>query len=169
MRQWTGSALVQVMAWRLFGAKPLHEPVLAYCQLHSWEQISMKFESEFCNFHQRKRIWNCRLPKWWPCCPGRDELRMLERGMFAFWGCLLIWHWMIPGCSTSKLNFTNDERKLNWLSLILSLILWYGLYGPNVCCPKKAINSITHSPTLEYLPLFWEAAHMLYVVGDSFT
>ena len=28
MRQWTGSALVQVMAWRLFGAKPLPEPML---------------------------------------------------------------------------------------------------------------------------------------------
>ena len=29
MRQWTGSALVQVMACRLFGAKPLPEPMLA--------------------------------------------------------------------------------------------------------------------------------------------
>ena len=28
MRQWTGSALVQVMACRLFGAKPLPEPML---------------------------------------------------------------------------------------------------------------------------------------------
>ena len=26
MRQWTGSALAHVMAYRLFGAKPLHEP-----------------------------------------------------------------------------------------------------------------------------------------------
>ena len=35
MRQWFGSALVQVMACRLFGAKPLLlEPVLTYCQLN---------------------------------------------------------------------------------------------------------------------------------------
>ena len=33
MRQWTGSALVQIMACRLFGAKPLSEPMLKYCQL----------------------------------------------------------------------------------------------------------------------------------------
>ena len=33
MHQWTGSALVQVMACRLFGAKPLSEPMLPYCQL----------------------------------------------------------------------------------------------------------------------------------------
>ena len=28
MRRWSGSALVQVMAWRLFGTKPLPEPTL---------------------------------------------------------------------------------------------------------------------------------------------
>ena len=33
MHQWTGSALVQVMACRLFGAKPLPEPMLTYCRL----------------------------------------------------------------------------------------------------------------------------------------
>ena len=33
MRQWAQQALVQVMACRLFGAKPLPEPMLAYCQL----------------------------------------------------------------------------------------------------------------------------------------
>ena len=31
MRQWAYSALVQVMACRLFGAKLLPEPMLAYC------------------------------------------------------------------------------------------------------------------------------------------
>ena len=50
MCQWTRSALVQVMACRLFDAKPLPEPMLAYCQLDSWEQILVKFESEFYNF-----------------------------------------------------------------------------------------------------------------------
>ena len=37
MRQWTESSLVQVMACRLFGAKPLPEPMLVCCQLVSWE------------------------------------------------------------------------------------------------------------------------------------
>ena len=31
MRQWVGSALVQIMACRLFGAKPLSKPMLEYC------------------------------------------------------------------------------------------------------------------------------------------
>ena len=33
MRQWIGSALVQIMACRLFGVKPLSKPMLTYCQL----------------------------------------------------------------------------------------------------------------------------------------
>ena len=37
MRQWTRSALVQVMACLLFGSKPLPGPKLAYCQFNSWE------------------------------------------------------------------------------------------------------------------------------------
>ena len=45
MRQWTGSSFVQVMACRLFGAKPLPEPVVAFCLPDSWEHISAKFES----------------------------------------------------------------------------------------------------------------------------
>ena len=40
------------MACRLFGAKPLLEPMLVYYQLNSWEQISVKFESEFYHFIQ---------------------------------------------------------------------------------------------------------------------
>ena len=36
----------------------------------SWEQISVKFVSEFYHFHPRKCIWKCCLQKWWPFCPG---------------------------------------------------------------------------------------------------
>ena len=33
VRQWIGWALVQIIACRLFGAKPLSKPMLGYCQL----------------------------------------------------------------------------------------------------------------------------------------
>ena len=45
MRQWTGSASVQVMACRLFGTKPLPDPMLTSCQLDPYEQTSVKFGS----------------------------------------------------------------------------------------------------------------------------
>ena len=44
MRQWTGSALFQVMACRLFCIEPLPEPMLVCSQLDSCEQISVKFD-----------------------------------------------------------------------------------------------------------------------------
>ena len=74
MPQWTGPASVKVMACRLFSAKPLPEPMLAYCQLDCWEQISLRCKSKIYHFHSTKCIWNCRLPKWRPFCPGGDEL-----------------------------------------------------------------------------------------------
>ena len=43
MRQWIRSALVQIMACCLFGAKPLSKLILGYCQLDPWDQISLKF------------------------------------------------------------------------------------------------------------------------------
>ena len=62
------------MACCLFSTKPLSKPVLANCQLESWEHISMKFESEFYHFHSRKCNWKFNLPKWRPFCPGGDAL-----------------------------------------------------------------------------------------------
>ena len=41
--QWTGSALVQIMACHLFGTKPLSKPKLSICQLDTYEQTSVKF------------------------------------------------------------------------------------------------------------------------------
>ena len=49
------------------GLSPDHAITLtnAFCQLDSWEQMSLKFESEFYHFDSRKFISMCRLPKCW--------------------------------------------------------------------------------------------------------
>ena len=73
MRQWTGSALAEVMACRLVGTKSLPKPMLAYCQLDSWEQHSEKFERELYHFYSSKCPWECRLLKWRQFWSGRDE------------------------------------------------------------------------------------------------
>ena len=57
MRQWSGSALVQIMACRLDGAKPLSEPMLMYCQLDPREHISMKFFLQWKYFIMMAGIW----------------------------------------------------------------------------------------------------------------
>ena len=61
MHQWTESTWVQVMACRLFSAKPLPEPILPYCQLDPWKQTPVKFESKYKTFHSWKCTWKCHL------------------------------------------------------------------------------------------------------------
>ena len=58
MRQLFRSALVQIMACRLFGAKLLSKPMLGYCQLDPWEQTSVKFESKYKTFVGENTIEN---------------------------------------------------------------------------------------------------------------
>ena len=53
--------LVQIMACRLDGAKPLSEPMLEYCWLDPWEQTSVKYQSKFELFHPRKCAGKCHL------------------------------------------------------------------------------------------------------------
>ena len=57
MRRWTLSSLVQIVACRLNGSKPLFKPVLTYCQLDPKEHISMKSYLKFKYFHSRKCVW----------------------------------------------------------------------------------------------------------------
>ena len=53
--QWTESSLVQVMACRLFGVKPIIiEPNVGLLYL------SVEFEAKFKLFHSTKCIWKCR-------------------------------------------------------------------------------------------------------------
>ena len=61
MHRRTRSALVQVMACRLSGAKPSSEPMLNYCQLDPWEQTPVIFISKYKSFHSWKCVWNCCL------------------------------------------------------------------------------------------------------------
>ena len=64
--------------------------MLAYCQLDSWKQISVKIESEFNHFHSTKCLWKYRLPKWWPFGPGGDELNMTW-----VYNCTMLLHWSV--------------------------------------------------------------------------
>ena len=56
MRQKTNPSLVQIMACRLVGAKPLSAPILEYCWLDPWQHTSVKSPSICIHFHKRKYI-----------------------------------------------------------------------------------------------------------------
>ena len=60
MHQWIGTALVQIMACRLFGVKPLSKPMLGYCQLDAYEQTSAPpWSTRENNQFMRYIFWDC--------------------------------------------------------------------------------------------------------------
>ena len=73
MRQFIGSALVQIMGCHLFGTESLSEPMLSYCLMESQEQTSAKFQSKHKTSHQQKMHLKTSSAKWRPFCPGGDE------------------------------------------------------------------------------------------------
>ena len=81
MSQWIMSALVQIMACRLFGAKPSSSPVLGYCQLifrnkrHRIFNQNTKFL--FTKMHLKKSS-----AKWGPFCRGGEELSSWQTIVF---------------------------------------------------------------------------------------
>ena len=56
IHQQTRSSLIKVMTFNLFGAKPLPKPMLAYCQLESYEQTVVKFDCNLSNFIEEKKM-----------------------------------------------------------------------------------------------------------------
>ena len=95
MHQWIASALVQIMACRLFCAKPLSKPMLCY--------INWTFRNKLqWNFNQNTSHFICEnasqtsSAKWWPFCPGGDELCR------DFHHCMLLTHMaMMDGCTVA--------------------------------------------------------------------
>ena len=43
----------------------------------------MNFESKYKTFHSQICLWKCRLPEWWPFCPGADELNTTRAHSFS--------------------------------------------------------------------------------------
>ena len=58
MRQCIGSALIEIMACRLFGTQPLSQPMLGYCQLDPCEQIRWNFNQNTQLFIQENAYEN---------------------------------------------------------------------------------------------------------------
>ena len=107
----------------LFGAKPLPKPMLIYYQLDSWEQLSVKFEPGFYHSHSRKCNWNCRLPKWRPSCPGRNE-SSAEPGLLKYKSlkpCSLKFMPKIP-CNVINIHHKNGAH---------CAVFWFGIVPIN--------------------------------------
>ena len=113
------SPLVQIMACHLFSAKLLFEPMLDYYQLDPC-QIWIKTQ----NFSFMKMHLNMSA-KWWPFCPGRDELTVIWEKLqqnienaltvscWQIWGLIIVNFTHIPQCLYS-LSGKTSYSKISW-------------------------------------------------------
>ena len=101
-------SLVQIMACRLFGAKPLSELMLYHCQLDLWEQTSVKMYSKLRHFHSRKCIWKWHL---------ENVIHFISASVYEFWWNLhdcLQWLWW---------RFNWNDISILWYALVVKYIL----------------------------------------------
>ena len=68
-------SLVQIMACRQLGAKPLPDPMLTYSQLDTEEQFSDNVQMKF-NMFIEEMHFKMLSAKWRLFCPGGDELNI---------------------------------------------------------------------------------------------
>ena len=118
------------MACRLYGAKPLPEPMPNYCQLDPYEQNKIWFKVQnfsFTKMHSIMSSAKCR-----PFCPGRDELRATDTDILYFYGTRNIWritkfHFhqdhMYPVLRDIPLDEHPISKYISWVWVLWSWIL----------------------------------------------
>ena len=85
MRHWIGLSLVQILACRLFAAKPLSIAMLGYCQLNPWGQTSVKNT----HFHSIKCTWTHRVRNCGHFVLGGDEINLRSEEILCDKRCAL--------------------------------------------------------------------------------
>ena len=74
MCQWTRPSLVQIMACRVFGAKPLSEPIVYYCQL----DLRKRLQSNCIQRKFKKILLKMSSAKWRPFCLSLNVLSVAD-------------------------------------------------------------------------------------------
>ena len=102
MHKWIGSALVQIMACRLFGTKPLSKTIAGILSIETLGTNFSEILSKIQNFSFTKMHLNISSAKWQPFCLGTDELTTYTHN-----GMLLLTH-----CNSSwiELDWTRTTR-----------------------------------------------------------
>ena len=103
--QWIGSALVQIMTCRLFGAKPLSKLTLIFVNLTVVKETLIKIQ----NASFTKMLMKISYAKWRPFSPGGDEL-------LHYGSRLLALYYLIPLMDSTITRSLVIDCVLNWLA-----------------------------------------------------
>ena len=105
------------MACRLFGAKPLYEPMLVYSQLSPYEHISATFEQKYNCFHWRKWVWQCRMQNGDHFVLGLNVLHRTKISVF------LQYNYNISTANPKYYQYQNKSDDNYWKNVEIVLVL----------------------------------------------
>ena len=140
MRRWSGSALVQVMAWRLFGTKPLPEPTL----IVNWtvrDNLQWNLSGNRKNFIHENAFANVVCEngghfvrgRWVDMCCTVSNL-FLQLLIFKLSLMMLLVPFFPCSCSSQiKYSFEQSAQPLSKRSLFYAQNLWWLHFHEHVC------------------------------------
>ena len=130
--QWFGWSLVQIMAYRLFGAKPLSKPMPGYHQLDDTIKNELMY-----NFNQNTKILFIKMhlkispAKWRTLCPGEMSLTVYDI-------VVVLWH---------KQSYAYFMGKLLYLLR-------------KAQHPSSAVNRLYFEKNIIRIPGHWTVSHI---------
>ena len=83
MRQWIGSTLIQIMAYRLFDAKPSSKPMIVFLSIWPLGTNFSEILNKIQDFSFTKMHPKISSAKWRPFCPAGDELIQIRQYYFT--------------------------------------------------------------------------------------
>ena len=135
--QWIRSALVQIMACHLFGAKPISKPMQVYCPLDPQWNLN-----KIPKFSFTKMYLNIVSAKWRPLFPGGDELSSITFELTS-WLCPFL-SWFNGTVPSSKWQQHLLEIESFWEFVHTIIWIWQVLPNTNFvhCCITRiaAVN-----------------------------
>ena len=148
MRQWIGSALVQIMTCRLFGAKPLSKPMLDYCQLEHRNKIRWYFNQNTKCFIHENASQKYRLRNGSHFVDGEGELMTIGVGrtdLLQF---------------TDKYHVTHACWNITSGTPLLSKINWAWIINRTHCILWEVINHTGYNFNGGSTKLSWKLGHV---------
>ena len=150
IHQQTWSSLIQVMAFNLFGTKPLPKPMLAYCQLESYEQTVVKFDCNLSNFIEEKEnvTWKTAtiLSPWINLKLGSGSIAIMQMGLIIsgswFYIKMSSYQYRKSHCGDKtvillsylhcEISYTGKKTSLYWMSLLCFIYIWWPVHTSSI-------------------------------------
>ena len=135
--QWVKPSLAQIVTCRLFGTKPLSEPMMGYCYLNQWWVIVTWTNDGL--LLPEPMMGYCYLNQWWVVVTWTNDGLLLPEPMMGY--CYLNQWWVIVTWTNGGLLLLEPFRK--HFDETVFKILSYKILSRAVACDYAQSNILS--------------------------